>query len=86
MSTLESGKEKINLLWLTLLMLGNFFSGLAVFFLFSGSGFPDQPNYLALVEGLMSYGEFSSYCNEIGCLPETLRTPGYPLFLLDDHW
>jgi len=82
MNTLEPRKEKINLLWLALLMLGNLFSGLAVFFFFSSSGFPDQPNYLALVEGLKSYGEFSSYCNEIGCLPETLRTPGYPLFLL----
>ena len=82
MNTLEPRKEKINLLWLALLMLGNLFSGLAGFFFFSSSGFPDQPNYLALVEGLKSYGEFSSYCNEIGCLPETLRTPGYPLFLL----
>ena len=82
MSKLEPSKEKINLLWLVLLILGNFFSGLAVFFLFSNSGFPDQPSYLAIVESLLSHGEFSSYCNEAGCLPETLRTPGYPFFLL----
>ncbi|MBM22872.1 MAG: hypothetical protein CMD78_01215 [Gammaproteobacteria bacterium] len=82
MSILGPSKENINYLWLVLLILGNFFSGLAVFFLFSSSDFADQPSYLALVEGLMSYGEFSSYCNETGCLPETLRTPGYPLFLL----
>ena len=82
MSILGPSKQHINVLWVVLIILGNIFSGLAVFFFFSASGFPDQPNYLALVEGLTSYGEFSSYCNENGCLPETLRTPGYPLFLL----
>ncbi|MBL7964077.1 MAG: hypothetical protein JNM31_09565 [Flavobacteriales bacterium] len=40
----------------------------------------DHPNYIALAEGLLN-GRYSSFWFEPAYLPETFRTPGYPLYL-----
>jgi hypothetical protein len=58
----------------------NIFSASIVFRLASMTEFPDAANYIALAENLLS-GNFSSDCNAEICLPDTVRTPGYPLIL-----
>ncbi len=45
-----------------------------------GSELGDHKNYLALAEGIL-HGRYSSAWMEEPFLPETFRTPGYPLFL-----
>ena len=58
----------------------NIFSASIVFGLASMTEFPDAANYIALAENLLN-GNFSSDCNAEICLPDTVRTPGYPLIL-----
>ena len=43
--------------------------------------FPDQDQYLAIANSILRFQEFSSWCDNSGCVPETHRTPGYPIFL-----
>lgn len=43
--------------------------------------FPDQDQYLAIANSILRFQEFSSWCDNSGCAPETHRTPGYPIFL-----
>jgi hypothetical protein len=58
----------------------NVISASIAFGLGSMTEFPDAANYIALAENLLN-GNFSSNCNSQSCLPDSVRTPGYPFIL-----
>jgi hypothetical protein len=58
-----------------------FISSLGSFYLSSKTVFADEKGYWLMSEGL-KYGRFSSWYFLKDYYPETLRTPGYPVFLL----
>lgn len=57
------------------------FIGFIIIFQSSQIVFPDQDQYLAIANSILRFQEFSSWCDNSGCAPETHRTPGYPIFL-----
>jgi hypothetical protein len=63
---------------LTFLISINFIIALIIFCLSLNSSFPDQNDYLAY--GIL-HGQFSAYHDLDGNYPNSLRSPGYPLFL-----
>lgn len=58
----------------------NIIIGTVIFNISSGTRFPDEQGYWLLGESLL-HGKFSSWYFLPKYYPETLRTPGYPLFL-----
>ena len=65
---------------LFLLILLNLVSALVGFYIGCNSPFPDETSYLAMAEGL-SQGKFSTWHFLGHFYPETLRMPGYPIFI-----
>ena len=63
------------------LIVLNIFSAMVAFYLGNSSEFPDWLTYWYMSEGLET-GKFSSWFFLESYYPETIRTPGYPLFLL----
>jgi hypothetical protein len=63
-----------------LLLLLNLLVGVAVFWLFRDTISGDQATYLGLAEG-MRHGQYSYWYFLDDYIPDTFRTPGYPLFL-----
>lgn len=63
-----------------LLILGVALSGIIIFMLSSKLNFPDEKGYLFMGESIL-HGKFSSWYFFADYYPETLRTPGYPIFL-----
>jgi hypothetical protein len=57
------------------------FIGFIIIFESSQIRFGDQNQYLAIANSILRFQEFSSWCDNSGCVPETHRTPGYPIFL-----
>jgi hypothetical protein len=63
------------------LLILNIISSFFIFYISKDIVFPDQFDYLALAFGILDYGQYSSWTELEGSYPNTLRTPGYPLFL-----
>jgi hypothetical protein len=62
------------------LFIINFFSALIAFYMANSGTFMDAKDYWFIAEGLTK-GKFTSWYFLDTYYPETLRTPGYPLFL-----
>lgn len=63
-----------------LLILINVIVSIVVFFISSNIEFPDGKGYWLMGESILN-GKFSSWYHLEKYYPETLRTPGYPMFL-----
>ena len=63
-----------------ILVVINLCSSFASFYIAFKSHFPDSLTYWLMAEGIMN-GRFSSWYFLDTFYPETIRTPGYPLFL-----
>jgi hypothetical protein len=66
---------------LLLMYLLNILSALVGFYIGCNSTFPDESSYLAMANSL-SQNKFSTWYDLDHYYPETLRMPGYPIFLL----
>ena len=64
-----------------IILLFCLFIGFIIILQSSQIAFPDQDQYLAIANSILRFQEFSSWCDNSGCAPETHRTPGYPIFL-----
>lgn len=72
--------KKNDKLLLYLLIFANIVSSLFAFLTALGKHFNDGPKYLSLAESL-KFGKYSMWYFLPDYYPETLRTPGYPLFI-----
>lgn len=75
-----SPTSKTQALRIGALLLLNCASGIIAWRMGSAQPFPDAKGYVLMSEGLR-HGQFSSWYFLEGGPPETLRMPGYPLFL-----
>jgi hypothetical protein len=66
--------------FLVVLIILNIISASVAFYLSINQYFPDAEHYLAMADSI-NYGKYSSWHFLDKYYPETLRTPGYPLFL-----
>jgi hypothetical protein len=73
-SLLNSKKAYHNLLFLNIAL------SLIMFYIFRDQTGNDETHYLSYAQGL-NYGRFSQWWFLPNYLPDTLRTPGYPVFL-----
>jgi len=71
---------KVPSLTIIILLVLNIITSLVGFNIGLNSPFPDETSYLAMAEGI-SHGKFSTWFLLDHYYPETLRMPGYPIFL-----